>query len=122
MTSIQYTAHFVSKNKRYLARAVALIWAGWWVLFGLASAFSEGISPTGVLLHTAVPGLIFLLSAVIAWRWDVIGRNLLIGEGLLIFIAYPAVALGQISLISIVVVLITMALPPLIAGILLRLS
>jgi DMSO/TMAO reductase YedYZ heme-binding membrane subunit len=30
---------------RYIAQALALIWAGWWTFFGLACGLSEGMSP-----------------------------------------------------------------------------
>lgn len=106
----------------HIARALAMGWAGLWVLFGLSSGLSEGMSLTGVLLHTAVPGMIFLASAVIAWRWEMIGGIVLMLEGLLMLIFYPAIAIGRISLWGIVLVVLTMALPPLIAGFLFHLN
>ena len=73
MTNINYTGDRTTKWMRYVARALALIWAGWWTFFGLASGLAEGLSPAGVLLHATLPGLIFLVSAVITWRWEAIG-------------------------------------------------
>ncbi len=30
---------------RHVARSIALIWAGWWTYFGLASGADEGLEP-----------------------------------------------------------------------------
>lgn len=110
------------KNLRKIARVLTVLWAGGWVLFGLSSGLYEGMKPTGVLLHTALPGLIFLLTAVIAWRWEVLGGKLLMFEGLLIFVIFPVIAAGSIPFTGILFVILTMALPPLVAGFLLRMN
>jgi hypothetical protein len=104
-----------AERMRYLARALALLWAGWWVFFGLASGIGEGGTPAYVLLHTAVPGLVFLISAIVAWRWEAVGGVILMLEGVLVLIGYPIV-FGRFPLTTIVFVLLTMALPPLVAG------
>lgn len=98
------------------ARLVALIWAGWWVFFGVASGFSEGLEPLGILIHTAVPGLIFLALAIIAWFREGIGGALLIIAGLLIIVLYPIMAHGSLSLTTILITVVMLALPPLLAG------
>ena len=116
MKEIDYTGDRVARWMRYVARALALIWAGWWTFFGLACGLGEGMSPAGVLLHAALPGLIFLVSAAIAWRWEAIGGIVLVLEGLLVFIAYPVMTYSRFPLSTIVFVLLTMALPPLAAG------
>ncbi|MCI0691113.1 hypothetical protein L0337_03795 [candidate division KSB1 bacterium] len=74
----------------------------------------------GVLLHAALPGLIFLLTTIVAWRWEVIGGKLLMFEGLLILVIFPVIAAGSIPFGGILFVILTMALPPLVAGVLLR--
>lgn len=109
---------YATKWLRYSALILALIWAGWWTFFGLASGIGEGSKPVGVLLHTAAPGLIFLASAVIAWRWERIGAIVLLVEGALILIGYPLL-FRRFPLSTILFVLLTMALPPLVAGCLL---
>ena len=53
MENMDYTGDRVTRWMRYIARALALIWAGWWTLFGLACGLSEGMRPAGVLLHAA---------------------------------------------------------------------
>jgi hypothetical protein len=101
------------------ARALAIVWAGFWTWFGLASGISEGQRPLGVLLHTMVPGGLFLISALIAWRWSFAGGVLLLLEGLATLVAYPLMTQGRFPVQTIAFVLATMALPPLIAGVLL---
>ena len=58
------------KFMRYTARVIALLWAGWWTFFGLASGIGEGLDILGTLIHTAMPGLFFLFIAIIPWRWE----------------------------------------------------
>ena len=50
------------------AVGLALAWAGFWTFFGIASGMAEGLSPLGILVHGSFPGLLFLVSALIAWR------------------------------------------------------
>jgi len=67
---------------RNTGRALAILWAGLWLLFGMLSGVGEGLDPVGIFMHTAVPGLIFLAAALIAWRWELAGGILLFIEGL----------------------------------------
>ena len=67
---------------RYAARALTMLWAGWWTLFGLLAGIGEGLDPVGVFMHVVVPGLVFLVAALIAWRWEPVGAALLVLEGL----------------------------------------
>jgi len=111
-----------TKWMRYAARTLALLWAGWWVFFGLASGLGEGLSPVGILIHTALPGLVFLVSVALAWRWETVGGVVLILEGVFVLIAYPVMTYDHFPLATIIFVLLTMALPPLAAGLLLLIS
>lgn len=108
------------KQIRKIARVLTILWASGWILFGLSSALSEGMTPFGVLLHTALPGLIFLLTTIIAWRWEMIGGKLLMFEGQCILVFFPVIAAGSLPIDGILYVILTMALPPLGAGFLLR--
>lgn len=101
---------------RPAARGVALLWAGFWVFFGLASGIGEGLDWVGVLIHTAVPGLIFLALALLAWYREEIGGALLVIVGLVVLVWYPIDTADTFRLSTIVMVLLTMALPPLLAG------
>ena len=105
-----------SHTFKYIARIIALVWAGWWVFFGLASGIGEGLDPIGVVIHTAVPGLIFLVLAIIAWLRQDIGGALLVLAGLVIMVIYPLMARGSLSVSTILVTMSMLALPPLIAG------
>ena len=100
----------MAKTVIYLARIVALIWAGWWTLFGLLSGIGEGLDVLGVIMHLTVPGLIFLAAALVAWRWEVAGGILLVVEGVLALFYFPF-AREPFGLL-------TLALPPVIAGVL----
>jgi hypothetical protein len=110
MGNIQHTSNQGEKWMRYIARVLALIWACWWTFFGLIAGAGEGYGPSGILAHAAVPGLVFLVAAVIAWRWEVIGGILLLLEGLatLIVFWFSRTAEGFLTLTS----------PPLVAGLL----
>lgn len=101
---------------RYGARLLALIWAGWWVLFGLLSGIEEGLNWLGTLVHTAVPGLFFLMITLFLWWREEIGGTLLVLVGILVAVWYPIMVYGRFPLATILFVLATMALPPLLSG------
>jgi hypothetical protein len=107
---------------RFMARSLSLMWAGWWTFFGLASGIHEGLSPCGVLIHTTKPGLIFLVSAAFAFCRPMSGGILLIVEGIFIMVAYPLIVRDTSPILTISFILVTMALPALLAGFLFILS
>jgi len=84
-------------------------------------AYSEGLSPLGILVHALFPGLLFLASALLAWRRATTGSWLLLGEGLLVAIAYPLV-MRNMPPPTVVFIMITMALPPAVSGLILLLQ
>ena len=104
------------KWMRYCAGVVALVWAAFWSFFGLASGIGEGLSPMAVLVHTTLPGLIFVASAVAAWRTHLIGAVVLLIEGLVILIGYSVMTYHNFPSSTIVFVILTMALPPIFAS------
>jgi len=106
---------------RYAGRTAALLWALLWVFFGAASGFGEGESLGGIFLHTLMPGMVFLISALVAWKWEIFGGVLLVAEGLVVLIRYPFMARG-FPPATIAFVLLTMALPPMLAGLLICFS
>lgn len=69
-----------------------------------------------------VPGLAFLVVMVIAWRTHVVGSILLIVTGLVVGIGMPTLAYGRGSFPAILSVAATMAVPPLVASMLLLAS
>lgn len=95
---------------RYTARTVSTLWGGWWTFFGLASGIGEGLEPLGILIHTLIPGLVFLASAAIAWRWGRVGGVVLILEGLFTLVYFPFAMTAPGFL--------TLSLPAIAAGIL----
>lgn len=119
MAATRFVERILPLRKRQVALLLAALWAGWWVFFGLSSALAEEIGVGAVLLHTTIPGVVFLLCVWVAWRWPRPGSRLLQGVGLLVVIFYPILAAGSIPIAGILFVLLTMALPPLIAGLVL---
>jgi len=94
-----------------------------WVWFGIGSAYVEASGLLNWVMHILVPGVLFMVSGLIAWRWEGIGGALLVLEGL--------VALGSIVYAflearfvasGLILTCLTLALPPLAAGILLLIS
>ncbi len=53
-----------------------------WLWFGMGSAYVERAGPINWLMHILVPGGIFILSMLVAWRWPGIGGALLVLEGI----------------------------------------
>lgn len=105
-TFIQYEQ--ATRWMRYSARAIAIVWAGCWAFFGLASGIGEGMNPGGVFFHTALPGLIFLLTAAGAWRWEALCGSMLVLEGLIALVVFSFARTGA--------GLVWLTFPPLIAG------
>jgi len=91
------------------------------VFFGVASFLSEPFS-ANALIVIIVFCLIFALSAGIPWFWESVGSFVLLIEGGLVMIVYPLVTWGHMPFITIAFVLATMALPPVISGVLLLIS
>ena len=75
--------HMAGWGLRLAARGLAVIWAGGWTLFGILAGLGEGGDATTVAGHLAVPGLLFVAAAAIAWRWELAGGALLVLGGLL---------------------------------------
>jgi len=70
-------------------------------------------------MHTAVPGLIFLVSTLIAWLRERIGGIVLLCEGLTVMIVYSIIIYNRVPYSKMPIALLTLALlalPPLIAG------
>ena len=93
---------------RYLARALALVWAGWWTLFGVLAGIGEGLDPAGIFMHSAVPGGLFLIAVALAWRWEAAGTGLLLVAGVLTMVVFPFARTLEGFL--------TLAAPPILAG------
>ena len=103
---------------RYVARFVGVVWAGWWTLFGVMCGIGEGMGSIGTLMHAAVPGLVFAASLVVAWKWELVGGIILAAEGGIVAVGYPVMVRGRFPASTVITMLLTMAAPPLAAGIL----
>src|SRR5579884_2782850 len=103
---------------RWIARILILAWACWWIFFAIASSISESSGWHKALLPCGLAALIFLGSALLAWRWEAAGAVLLIAEGLLVCMAYYPIRFLHGSLSTACFVLLTLAAPPLMAGLL----
>jgi len=90
-----------------------------WLWFGIGSAYVENAGLFNWLMHILVPGGIFTLSTLVAWRWEGIGGALLGLEGLaaLSFIV-RAFLLANFTASGLVLMCLTLGLPPLVAGVL----
>jgi hypothetical protein len=94
--------------------AVAVFWL-WW---GVGSAHVEGFTWGSLLAHSA-PGLLILIAALVAWKWERVGGGLLVGVAALVtaFIFWAISRGGYRGGYQVAaMVWLTMALPPLVAG------
>jgi hypothetical protein len=90
-----------------------------WLWFGIGSAYVEGLGPMNWVMHILVPGGVFVLSTLVAWRWEGLGGTLLVLEGLLAlgFMVRTFLA-GRFTAHTLVLMCLTLGLPPLAAGVL----
>jgi hypothetical protein len=99
---------------RYAARILSLLWAVWWTFFVWATVASEGFKTTGLIVALCL-SVIFVGSALAAWRWERLGSLFLLVEGLLVLVGYSQVADG-LPQSTVILVIVTLALPPLVAA------
>ena len=106
----------------FLARVISGLWAGFWIFFAVASSAADfnsrgGASLGGMLIPLGFTVALLLL-ALTAWRWVRIGRIALPLAGLALIFGYPLLA-GHFPISTRVLVMATLGLPPLSAGVLL---
>ena len=94
-----------------LARALALLWAGFWMLFFVVES-AVWHTPVSSALPWVGVGLLFIFSALVPWRWETIGGFLLIVVGLSAGVAHA------IWWPSRLLTTVVFSAPPLTAGIL----
>lgn len=114
---LEWPAWTVERWERNGARAILLAWAGFWIWFGLASGLSEQLSPLGILVHMAAPGLVFAGIAALAWRHEHAAAWLLILIAVAILFIYNEM-MGHRGLLYVLQVGSILAGPPLVAGLL----
>ncbi len=99
-----------------LARALALSWAGFWMFFFVAESWTWH-TPVRAALPWVGVGLLFVLLALIPWRWERTGGLLLVVAGLSAGIAY-AVWSPPLPVATRVLTTLVFGAPPLAAGVL----
>lgn len=100
---------------RVLAKVLALLWGGWWMLYATACWTLAG-SPVAQVIVNAVPFALMTGTALVACKWERVGGTILLVEG-------AALAIGYIvtyeRLHDTAMYLTTVALPPIISGLIL---
>jgi hypothetical protein len=102
----------------WVAWILIIIAIVFWLWFGIGSALVERGGWFNWFMHLLIPGGIFIFSAVIARGWNKIGAILFTTEGVvatgIIVVALISQRLPEFTLLM---MLFTLALPPLIGGI-----
>jgi hypothetical protein len=105
--------------QRPTARILMIIAIVFWLWFGIGSAYVERAGPVNWLMHILVPGGIFILSTLVAWRWPSIGGTLLVLEGTAALgLIVRTFLQGKFTASTLTLMCLTLGLPPLAAGIL----
>jgi hypothetical protein len=110
------------RNTERVAWVLIVCVAVFWLWFGIASAIGEDLGPASAVLHVLVPGGTFAIIGLLARRWRRPAAIALIAIGAFVAIAYPTVYIEFFSASTVALVVATMAVPPLVAGILLLLA
>lgn len=102
---------------RSVAGVLMIITIVFWLWFGIGSAYIESAGLFNWLMHILVPGGIFIVSTLVAWRWGGIGGTLLVLEGLVALgFIVRAFVWGSFATSTLVLMCLTLGLPPLAAG------
>jgi len=102
---------------RRLAMAVAVLWAGWWLLFDTADAIQRKEFGHAILFAAAVS-----VPVAIARKWPVAGGTLLLLASVASILVYVQMWVRSFDFWQIALLFAIMPLPPLAAGVLLLLS
>jgi len=101
----------------FVARALALLWAAFWFFFFVADSWGWG-TPVRVSASWLSVGRLFVILALVAWRWEATGGLLLAVAGLLIGVAYTIWPPPGLLVDSRAITTVVLSGPPLLAGIL----
>lgn len=104
------------RRLRIIARAVLLLWVGFWLFFAVASRVGEGISGEGMTTLVMRGGVLLVLAAI-AWFAPRVGGWLLLASGLLL--CTGVLPFARHALVGVRLVL---GVPPILAGTLLILA
>ena len=98
------------------ARLISNFWAASWISFSLASGLAHGLTLIRFLFDVVLPGLFFGLLQFVARQAAALGGLLLLLIGVIIAVALPITS-SHWHRDAVVFIFLTMALPPLVAGI-----
>jgi hypothetical protein len=99
------------------ARALGLLWAGFWLFFFVAESLAWHTPLAALAAWTAV-GLAFALAVAAAWRAEFLGGLLLIGVGALAGLAYAVRPPEHLTASVRLGTALALGAPPVIAGLL----
>jgi len=100
------------------ARALALLWAGFWTFFFVVESWWWH-TPIGVALLWVSLGVFFIFLALVPWRWELLGGLLLLVAGFSAGVAYAIWSPSRLSAPSRALTTILIGAPPIAAGALL---
>ena len=100
------------------ARLISNLWAASWISFGLASGLAHGLTLLSILFDVVLPGLFLGLLQFLARQTAALAGWLLLLIGVIIAVALPITS-SHWHVDAVVFIVLTMALPPLVAGIML---
>jgi hypothetical protein len=110
----------VGGQKGWYKRAAAIlviIAVVFWLWFGIGSAVVMQGTAFDWFMYLMMPGGIFIISALIAWRWSRVGGMILALEGLLALVfVIRAYTIGNYDASTFILMILTLCLPPLISG------
>lgn len=101
----------------FIARVLAMLWAVFWLFVFIAESLAWR-TPALVAACWAGVGLLFVILALIPWRWEWSGGLLLVAAGFLTGVAYGIWGPPGLPGPSRVITTVVLAGPPLVAGIL----
>jgi hypothetical protein len=105
------------KTLRVFAGALSVVWAVLWILLCLMTMMVAGPNRDSFFTHySPLIGVFFLISAIVAMKWNRIGGLILIAEGLAIPMMYPPVNAGNTRGSTMVTAMLFLILPPLLSG------
>jgi hypothetical protein len=105
--------------QRQVARILVIIAIVFWLWYGIGSAITVRGTIFDWFMYLMMPGGIFILSALIAWRWNRLGGSVLTLEGLVAQIFISWMLLGErYQPTTFFLMTLTLSLPPLLSGVL----
>jgi hypothetical protein len=105
----------VMKTVEYIARALALLWAGFWMFFFITESLAWDTPAIRMTIWVCV-GFMFVIVALSAWRWEVAGGLMLMAVGVLAAVAYAIWGPRQLALASRLTTILVFGMPPMAAG------